>query len=156
MARGLDGGHGDGEAEGGAGAEAALDGDLSTEGLDEAANQCEAESGAFAGAAGGVEAAEDLWQSFRLDAAAAVANEELDAVFDLFGAEQDRAFGRRVTDGVAEQVVEDAAQGAAVGVDVGEIGEGLDLDLDPFGAGLLDPAVSGPPARRRWGAAARS
>ena len=89
MPRGLDGGHGHGEAEGGAGAEAAFDGDLSAVRFDEAANQREAEAGAIAGSARGVEAAEDGGQALGLDAAAVVVHEELDAVLDLLGARAD-------------------------------------------------------------------
>ncbi len=46
---GIHGGHGKGEAEGGAVAETALDGDLAAEGLDQAAHQGEAQARALVG-----------------------------------------------------------------------------------------------------------
>ncbi len=78
-------GDGEGEAEGGAGAEATFDGNLASLGFDEAADEREAEAGGSAvGIAG--EAAEDGREAFGFDAAAVVVDEKLDAFLQLGGA----------------------------------------------------------------------
>ena len=66
-------------------------------------------------------------EAFGLDAAAGVAHGELHKVLDLLGGQQNLAVGRRVANGVGEQVVEDGTDGAAVGLDHGEVGEGAAL-----------------------------
>jgi hypothetical protein len=72
-----------------------------------------------------IEAVEDGAQPLGLDAAAGVAHRELHKVLDLFGGQQNLALGRRVANGIGEQVVQDGAQRAPVGLHKREIGVGL-------------------------------
>jgi len=137
----LDGSDGEGETEGGASAEAAFRGDLPTEGFDEAADKGEAESGAAV--RHGAEAVEDGAEAVCGDALAGVADGELDESLALFGGEDDFTAGGSVAEGVGEEVVEDGANGAAVGSEVGEVGEGLDFDADGLADGEVDVAVAG-------------
>ena len=50
--------------------------------------------------------------------------------------------GGRVADRVGEQIIENGADGAAVGVDHGKIGEGADLDADVLLGGFVAIAVA--------------
>ncbi len=84
-----DGSYGQGKAEGGAVADAAFDRDLSSEGFDEAAHERQTQAGA--GFIGRAEAAKDSGEALGLDAAAGVADEELDFVAALFGFEPNGA-----------------------------------------------------------------
>ena len=93
-------------------AQAALDGNLSAQRLDQPADQREAQAGALLGEC--TEAVEDGAQPLGLDAAAGVAHRELHKVLDLFGGQQNLALRRRVANGIGEQVVQDGAHRAPV------------------------------------------
>ena len=133
-------GNGQGEAEGGAVAKAALDCDLAAERFDETANESEAQ--ARAALRERIKAIEDGSETFGFDATAGVAHGELDEVFDLFGSEEDLAILGRIAQGVGEQVVEDGAESATIGFDNRQIGVGFDLDADVLLSSLLTMAVA--------------
>src|SRR5579863_3334698 len=136
----VENGHREGESKSSAMAESAFDGDLSALGLDEAAHEGEAKSGAAVGGAG--EAVEEVGEAFGFNPTTGVADCELDEVLDLFSGEQDFTVGGRVAKCVGDEVVEDGAHGATVGLDVGKIGKGLDLDANAFFAGFFAVAIA--------------
>lgn len=138
---GHDGGDGEGEAEGSAGAEAAFRGDLAAVGFHEAADEGETEAGAAV--RGAAEAVKDGANAVCGDAPAGVADGELDEALALFGFQVDLAARGGVAEGVGEEIVEDGADGAAVSADVGEVREGFDFDADVAGGGLVEVAVAG-------------
>jgi hypothetical protein len=72
-----------------------------------------------------------------------IAHRELHKVLDLFGGQQNLSLGRRVANGIGEQVVQDGAHRAPVGLHIGEIGVGRDLDANALLRGLVAEAVAG-------------
>ena len=61
---------------------------------------------------------------------------------DLFGGQQNLAVVRRVAQRVGQQVVENGAQRAAVGLHRGEIGVGAHIDADVLSRSLVAVAVA--------------
>ena len=98
-------------------AQAAFDGNLPAELLDQAAHQRQAQ--ARAGVRHGIEAVKDGAQPVGLDAAPGVAHRELDCLFQLFGGEQNFAVRRGIAQGIGEQVVEDPVEREGVHLDGG-------------------------------------
>ncbi len=141
MAGGAGGGDGYGEVEVASVVEAAFDGDLAALRLDEAADECEAHAGTGGASAG--ETVEDGREAFGLNAASVVDDKELDAIAELGGFEADFASTGSVAECVLNEIVEDSAQSAAVGRDVGEILVSLDVDADVFGLSLAAMAGGG-------------
>ena len=117
-------------------AQAALDGDLSAQRFDQSANEREAEAGAIRRC---VEAAEDGWQALRLNAAAGVAHQELNFVATFFSLQPNGpAIGSKAK-GIADQVVEDGANGAPVRADVRKISEAaITISISCFFASSLN------------------
>ena len=64
----------------------------------------------------GIEAVEDRAQPLRLNAAAGIAHAELHKILDLFGGQQNLALIRRVANRIRQQVVQNGAQRAPVGL----------------------------------------
>lgn len=133
---------GEGDAEGGAAAEFAMDGDGATEGIHEAANDGQAQAATAEAAGGGGigldEGVKEAGDFAGFDAEAGVVDGEGDLVFVALGgdAEVDVAgFGE--LDGVAEDVEQELAEALGVTEDRGgDIGLHDELDVDAFGFGF--------------------
>src|SRR5450755_3810083 len=108
-------------------AEAAFDGDLSSERFHQAAHEGEAQPGAFRRR---IEAAEDGWQALRLNAAARVAYKKLNFIAAFLRFQTNGASIGSKANGVAHQIVEDGANGAPICAYVREVSEATDHDLD--------------------------
>src|SRR5690349_3885269 len=113
--------------------------DAAFAGFDAAAGDREAEAGAagFAVASGfgAKEGVEDGGHRFFRDAGAVIGHGELDAVGVAVGGDADRAIGRGVADGVADQVREGAEEVLFVAFDL-EVRVDCDFDFGTGAGGL--------------------
>ena len=162
---GCAGGAGEHDVDGGAGAEVALRPDGAAVLLDDAAADCEAETGAaFLAGVGGLdllEAVEDAVEFVGGDAAAFIDDLEEDGVGGGLGVDVDGGDGRGELDGVGEEVGEDLedAIGVAVeeeGLGIGGLGDGggFELEVDGVGVGHGGHGVDGLLGEIAQGAAA--
>ena len=140
--------HGDGksESEGGSVAQAALDGDLAAQRLDQPAHQGQAHAGSLSEP--DIEAVEDALEPLGLDAAPAVAHGELHELLHLLGGQQDFAFRGGEAQRVGQRLsrMERTARRSARTND--KIVVGADLDLNAFLRSLVAIAIAG--LRATW------
>ena len=110
--------------------EFAFDGDLSSERFHQPAHKSQSQARSGIGAAG--ESSEDGAEPLGFDASSVVPHEKLDAILDLRGLKNNGSTFRGISKGIHHEIVENTPHGSAIGVDVGQVGERLQVQVDCF------------------------